>query len=177
MRVLHLPDNSTEWEALDNLDLTINGGEEVNATANIVYGTTDGFSFFAPATTPTQPPDDDDDGGSGGGGGGGGGSRSVTITWPSVTTLPESHFIDFPLDRVKVSSSSFVNAAGASVFGGQVGQQTSIASTFTNYQQTDQTYAFIVQITDADGYTTEISWQQGTVPAGATADVSTLWTP
>jgi hypothetical protein len=58
-----------------------------------------------------------------------------------------------------------------------VGQQLSITGEFANYQQVSQDYAFIVQVTDEEGFVTDISWQQGTLSGGSGTEVSTLWTP
>ena len=150
----------------------------VNTVENYVTGVTDTLSPIATGYDDDDlQDDDDDDGGSSGGGGGGGGSRSVVITWPTAPTFDAEHFINFPLQRMLVANSAFVNAAGVSIDSAQVGQQVSIAGSFTNQQEAAQDYAFIVQVTDENGFVTDISWQQGTLQSGSTADVSTLWTP
>jgi hypothetical protein len=178
VRLMHFDDDVQEWEALTNDNATINGGDEVDTALNFVFGTTGDFSPFAPAVaTEVEDDDDDDDGGSSGGGGGGGGSRSVVITWPTAPTFDAEHFVNFPLQRMLVGSSAFVNAGGVSIDAAQTGQQISISGSFTNQQETAQDYAFIVQIEDEDGFVTDIAWQQGTLQSGSTADVSTLWTP
>jgi hypothetical protein len=53
----------------------------------------------------------------------------------------------------------------------------SISGTFVNHQEVSQEYAFIMQITDEEGFVTYISWQQGTAESGSAVEIATLWTP
>jgi autotransporter-associated beta strand protein len=120
-------------------------------------------------------PDEEDDDRSGGGG-----SKRVVIVnqdGTSVEIFPESHFAEHPLDRIQMSHFAFLDAAGAIISQANVGQQLSITGTFANHQEVEQDYAFIVQITDEDSSVVHVSWQQGTIESGQTADVSTTWTP
>lgn len=167
VRILHFEDG--EWVALDNLNEDINDGKEVDIDEDLVFGTATKFSLFVPGVDEEVAPS--------GGGGGGGGGGTVVITWPKVATQDPEHFINFPLERMQVSSSAFLNAAGVMITEATVGQQLSISGDFANYQQVSQDYAFIVQIIDEDGFVTDISFQQGTLGSGSTAKVSTLWTP
>ncbi|MEW6603509.1 MAG: hypothetical protein AB1351_02335 [Thermoproteota archaeon] len=180
VRLMHQNDDGS-WEALSNLDETINDGEDVDVENNIVYGTTDDFSLFAPGRSSAGNAgganDDDDDDGAGGGGGGGGGGGTVVITWPTVETKDEAYFFEHPLERILVANSAFINAGGVSIDAAQVNQQISISGEFTNYQEVEQDYAFIVQVIDEDDQVVDIAWQQGTLSSGSTATVGTLWTP
>jgi hypothetical protein len=81
-----------------------------------------------------------------------------------------------PLAKVQVSGTSLVDAQGNVLAKAKPGQQVSIASTFKNQQQKEQPYAFIVQITDKDGFTADLGWQIGKVQAGQKADLSRSWT-
>jgi hypothetical protein len=106
VRLMHQLDDLSGWEVLTNENETINDGDEVDIVANIVYGTTDDFSLFAPAVGTVT----------GGGGGGGESGGTVVITWPpTVGTFPESYFEEHPLAKIQVSTSAFVNAGGVSI--------------------------------------------------------------
>lgn len=134
------------------------------------------LDFLVPFA-PSQP-SGGGDGGSGNSGGGTGGSGSrVVIINQQMTAFSEGYFEENPLERVEVSSLTFFSATGTSILNGNVGQQISIGSTFTNQQQTPQSYAFIVVIADQDGYVVDIIWQEGVAASGQTVDVSTSWTP
>lgn len=178
VRLMHQLDSS-EWEALTNDNPDINDGEEVDIENNIVYGTTDDFSLFAPAVREaiSTGGDEDEDGGSGGRGGGGRGGGSVVITWPTVETKDDAYFLEHPLERIQVANSAFINAGGVMIDTAQVGQQVSISSEFTNYQGKEQRYAYIVQVLNEDDEVVSLAWQQGTLGSGSTTTVSTLWTP
>jgi hypothetical protein len=58
---------------------------------------------------------------------------------------------------------------------GEEGEQVGIATTFKNYQDHDQTYAYIVQVDNHDGFTVATNYQTGTVSAAQTT-ISTAWT-
>ncbi|MGH9988479.1 MAG: hypothetical protein ACRD8W_31475, partial [Nitrososphaeraceae archaeon] len=177
VRLMHQPSLSNEWEVLVNANTTINEGDEVDIELNFVYGTTTGFSMFGPALLiEAEDEDEDEDNGSGGGSGGGGGG-TVTVPRDSVLTLPDTHFMDNPLDKVQVSNSGFMGSFGLSLAEARINQQVSVSAEFANYQRAPQDYAFIVQVIDANGFITDISWQQGTLEGGRATDVSTLWTP
>lgn len=95
----------------------------------------------------------------------------------SVTVHPESYFAEHPLERIQVSNSSLLDAAGAGTSQAGIGQQLSVRATFANQQETEQDYALIVQITDERGFIVFIGWQQGAVESGQAVAVSTAWTP
>jgi len=154
----------TAWEQATN----------VSVTSNTITGTFSGLSpVVAGAFTPAPAP-------SGGGGGGGGRGPVILlppVTEPTVTIYPPSYFETNPLAKFQVSSSALLNMGGVSINQTSVGQQLSIAGTFSNHQQVSQEYAFIVQVIDENNVVTAISWQTGTLASGGTTDVSTSWTP
>lgn len=110
-------------------------------------------------------------------GNGGGGNRKVVVTNPSLTLSPESDFEDRPLDRIEISSTGFLDVNGEEISYGSIGQQISIASTFTNQQQVPQSYSFLVMVLNEDGVAIDISWQDGMVESGKTVDLASSWTP
>lgn len=50
-----------------------------------------------------------------------------------------------------------------------------VSATIKNAQRIDQTYVFIVQITDSDGITKSVTWQEGTLERGQIIEVSSSW--
>lgn len=162
---MHYDETTDEWEEVPT---------DVNTGANKVTGTFDSLSQIVTGVDDGDEEDDGDEPCSRSGGGGGG---TVTITWPKGQTFRPEYFINYPLQRMLVANSAFINAAGISIDVAQVGQQVSISGQFTNQQETAQTYAYIVQVTDENEVVTDISWQRGTLSSGSTAEVSTLWTP
>lgn len=146
-------------------------GSSVTFNSTHVSGTFSGLSpvVAGALSVPSTP--------SGGGSTGGSGGRSVAITWPTLETKDDAYFLEHPLEKFKVSSAAFLNAASVSVTEAQAGQQISIAGTFSNHQQKSQSYAFIVQVIDENDFVTDLMWQQGTLGAGSTTDVSNSWTP
>jgi hypothetical protein len=116
-------------------------------------------------------------GNTGGSSSSGGSSRSVNIDQQTAPTFPESYFALFPLAKIQVTGTAFVNAAGNTISQARAGQQINIASTFTNQQQVPQDYVFIILIQDENGIATDIRWQEGTAASGQTVNLSSSWMP
>lgn len=57
----------------------------------------------------------------------------------------------------------------------ETGSPITVSATIKNAQRVNQTYAFIVQITDGDGITKSVTWQKGTLERGQSASVSSSW--
>jgi hypothetical protein len=171
MRLHHFNDDTEEWEELTNDNPAINGGEEVDTSNNIVYGTTDDFSLFAPAFSIG--------GGTSGGGGGGGGGSGGTSGGSSVVvnqTFPPSYFETHPLSKVQVEEATIVTSSGTSVLQGAPGQQVSLMAEFRNFQTAEQDYAIIFQVINEDGFTEDIGWVTGTLASGDDTQASRSWT-
>jgi hypothetical protein len=156
--------NGSTWE-----DKTFS----VDTSANTVTGrltslspVVAGFTNAAPSITTS--------GGGGGGGSSAGGSGSSSIDLTG--TYSNDHFKTHPLDKVQLQSSGFVNRNGNTIFQAASGQQITIATTFKNYQESSQKYAIIFQISNKDGYTTDIGWVTGNLDGGATTQASRSWT-
>ena len=122
---------------------------------------------FVPSTTTTTPTTTHSRGG-----GGGGGFGAIDLT----PTYPEAYFQTNPLAKVRLQSSSFVDINGQNVLNSRSGEQVTISTTFKNYQQSEQSYALIVQITDSNGFTTDLGWIAGKLNGGATTQASRSWT-
>jgi hypothetical protein len=104
-------------------------------------------------------------------GSGGGGRIAVDIT-----TYPDSHFALNPLAKIRVLTTAFLNAQGQVITQAFTGQQIMISSSFRNYQQQSQQYAYIVQIEDKEGFVIDLRWQEGTVGSGKTVQLARPWT-
>lgn len=146
----------TAWEEATNVSVgtnTITG--TFSGLSPVVAGVTSGGS----TTTPTS--------GSSSSGGG------VVV---DLTLYPESYFVLNPLSKFKVLSTAFVNAQGIAVTEASVGQQIGISSSFRNYQQQAQPYAYIVQVEDENGVVMALEWQEGSADSGQTVQLSRTWT-
>lgn len=141
-------------------------GDHPNQGHNTIDCTTDSLSPFTVGVVSSVAT-----GGNGGHGGGNGGSIGNAITFPA------SYFDLNPLLKILIQSTTFLNAQGQGIFQAQVGEQVEISNLFTNYQQVDQNYAFIVEITDQNGVATDLGWQNGEAPTGKTVSLSRSWTP
>jgi hypothetical protein len=167
LRLVHFNDDTEEWELLTNDDPGVNGGDEVDTAENIVYGTADDFSLFAPVFSAGT-----SGGGGSGGGGGGGSGGSVIIN----QTFPPSYFIDHPLSRVQVEEATIATIGGTNVLQGSPGQQVSLNAGFKNFQTTDQDYAIIFVVIDENGVTSDMGWVTGTLAPGQDTEASRSWT-
>lgn len=96
----------------------------------------------------------------------------VVVGIASDGTFGPAYFDEFPLARIQVTNTAFLDTAGAGISQASVDQTISIASTFTNQQPVPQKYTFIVMIVDQNGYAIDISWQEGTAASGQTVDLS-----
>ncbi len=83
-----------------------------------------------------------------------------------------------PLGRVTVSDFSIADAFGRGLGGGlTTGQQSQAIAMLTNEQTKPQSFAYLVQVEDADGITVSLSWVTGTLSAGQSLNISTSWIP
>ena len=109
--------------------------------------------------------------------GGGGGGRGASIPGSTDrTTYPESYFADNPLARMQITSATF-QSAQAGTLRAFAGKEVAISSSFKNYQDKDQSYAYIVMVTDSTGNTAGIDYQLGSLQAGQTTVASISWIP
>ncbi len=109
---------------------------------------------------------------SSGGGGGGGGSLIIR---PTAPTYPASYFLNNPLSRVMLLSTSFFNGFGTSVLQAAEGQQIQIESILQNQQEEPQTYEYIIQVSDENGVAVDIGIQQGIVEAADSTKIGQSW--
>jgi len=141
-------------------------GDSADQSSNTIQCTTDSLSPFTVGVGSSAAT-----GGTHHHGGGGAPTSGGSITFPA------SYFDLNPLLKILIQSTTFLNAQGQGIFQANVGEQIEISNLFTNYQQVDQNYAFIVEITDQNGVATDLGWQNGDAPSGKTVSLSRSWTP
>ena len=64
-----------------------------------------------------------------------------------------------------------------SVWSVQLKKQVQISADVTNGQNTDQPFAYLVQVTDKNGVVVQLSWLTGVLTAGQSLSPSQSWTP
>jgi len=83
-----------------------------------------------------------------------------------------------PLERAPATNPRIVDSFGNAITGAvKVGQQIQITADLANGQTTDQPFAYLVQIQDANGVTVSLSWITGTLTAGQSLNPAQSWTP
>lgn len=82
-----------------------------------------------------------------------------------------------PLERAPASNPRIVDAFGNELDEVDVDQQVQITADLANGQDRDQTFAYLVQIQDADGVTTSLSWITGSLAPGQSLNPAQSWTP
>jgi hypothetical protein len=160
--LLHYNAQTGQWEIIP--------GVIIDSTHHTARGNATRFSIY---TTGVE----QQSSGSTSGGGGGGGHNGGGAIGSTSLTFPPSYFDLNPLLKILIQSTTFLNAQGQGIFQAHVGEQIEVSNLFTNYQQADQNYAFIVQVEDQNGVATDLSWQTGEAPSGKTVSVSRSWTP
>jgi hypothetical protein len=115
--------------------------------------------------------------GSGGGGreeGRGGGGRS---SGPAVdlTTFSTDHFEENPLEKIEILETSILDSQNAEITQISRGEQITVHNTLKNYQLAPQSYAYIIQVTDENGFTIQLEWETGLVESGGTIELSRSW--
>ena len=82
-----------------------------------------------------------------------------------------------PLERAPISSLRVVNSFGNTLDTVNVDQQVQVTATLTSGQDSEQAFAYLVQIQDANGVTVALAWIQGTLGPAQTFDPALSWTP
>jgi len=82
-----------------------------------------------------------------------------------------------PLERAVVSNVRLTDNSGNPLDTVQVGQQVQVTGQVTSGQESDQAYAYLVQINDASDVTLSLTWTSGTLNAGQTLSPSMSWQP
>ena len=81
------------------------------------------------------------------------------------------------IDRVTTSNLQLTDSLGDAIDTITAGTQVQITTDLSNIQNTDQPFAYLVQIQDDDGTIVAISWISGSLPDNHSFTSSASWTP
>jgi hypothetical protein len=95
---------------------------------------------------------------------------TIAATTTVGTTTP-------PLERAPAANARVVDAFGSSVAEVSVDQQVQIAADVANAQSKEQSFAYLVQVQDANGVTVSLAWITGSLNAGQSMSPALSWTP
>lgn len=93
----------------------------------------------------------------------------------SHLTHPPSYFADRPLEKVPIQAVSIMDSQGRFFASVSQGEPVNVSATFTNDQRQSQAFAFIIQVTDGDGFTNAIFVSEGVVLGGQSAELGYEW--
>ena len=82
-----------------------------------------------------------------------------------------------PLERAPAANLRTVDAFGNSLDTVSVDQQVQISADLANGQDREQTFAYLVQIQDANGVTVSLAWITGSLSAGQSFSPALSWIP
>ncbi len=82
-----------------------------------------------------------------------------------------------PLERVPISNARMIDSTGKILYEAMTGQQVQIASDVTNKVNSDQAFAYLVQIQDNNGITLSLTWITGSLLPNQNMSLSQSWTP
>ena len=97
---------------------------------------------------------------------------SLSITGTSIigTIVP-------PLERAPAANARVVDSFGNSLSEVSVDQQVQIEADLVNGQDKDQSFAYLVQVQDANGVTVSLAWITGQLAAGQSFSPALSWIP
>lgn len=82
-----------------------------------------------------------------------------------------------PLERAPASNARVVDAFGGQVSEVSADQQVQIAADVSNGTGKDQSFAYLVQVQDANGVTVSLAWITGALQSGQSMSPALSWTP
>lgn len=91
-----------------------------------------------------------------------------------ISSLPETKFID---EKVTIARSLITDQTNTQLSNVDAGQLMMIQSLVRNNQETQQTFAYIVQIKDSKGIVVKLEAVEGLLPSGKSFTVGVSWTP
>jgi hypothetical protein len=104
-----------------------------------------------------------------------GGGAGISTTPAESTVLPASFFLVDQTAKITVQSASFTDLDGLDILHASEGQQIQVVSTMQNQQQSPQLLAYIVQISDENGITVDLAFQQTSIGAGQSITLGSSW--
>ena len=100
--------------------------------------------------------------------------QSDTLTIAATTTVGTVYP---PLERAPASNARVVDAFGSQVSEVSADQQVQIAADVSNGTGKDQSFAYLVQVQDANGVTVSLAWITGALTSGQSMSPALSWTP
>ena len=100
--------------------------------------------------------------------------QSDTLTIAATTTVGTVYP---PLERAPASNARVVDAFGSQVSEVSADQQVQIAADVSNGTGKDQSFAYLVQVQDANGVTVSLAWITGALTDGQSMSPALSWTP
>lgn len=100
--------------------------------------------------------------------------QSDTLTFAATTTVGTVYP---PLERAPASNARIVDAFGSQVSEVSADQQVQIAADVSNGTGKDQSFAYLVQVQDANGVTVSLAWITGALTSGQSMSPALSWTP
>jgi hypothetical protein len=97
-----------------------------------------------------------------------------TLTFAATTTVGTVYP---PLERAPASNARVVDAFGSQVSEVSADQQVQIAADVSNGTGKDQSFAYLVQVQDANGVTVSLAWITGALTSGQSMSPALSWTP
>ena len=82
-----------------------------------------------------------------------------------------------PLERAVVSNVRLTDNSGNPLDTVAIGQQVQVTGQVTSGQETEQAYAYLVQVNDSSDVTLSLTWTSGTLNAGQSLTPSMSWQP
>ena len=100
--------------------------------------------------------------------------QSDSLTLAATTTVGTVYP---PLERAPASNARVVDAFGSQVSEVSADQQVQIAADVSNGTGKDQSFAYLVQVQDANGVTVSLAWITGALTSGQSMSPALSWTP
>ena len=100
--------------------------------------------------------------------------QSDSLTLAATTTVGTVYP---PLERAPASNARVVDAFGSQVSEVSADQQVQIAADVSNGTGSDQSFAYLVQVQDANGVTVSLAWITGALTSGQSMSPALSWTP
>ena len=100
--------------------------------------------------------------------------QSDSLTLAATTTTGTVYP---PLERAPASNARVVDAFGSQVSEVSADQQVQIAADVSNGTGKDQSFAYLVQVQDANGVTVSLAWITGALTSGQSMSPALSWTP
>jgi len=82
-----------------------------------------------------------------------------------------------PIDRISIANNFITNSLGNVIHNLTIDEQLQIVGAVKNNQNYEQSFVFIIQITESDGTIASLSWVQGKLEPNQNLELSQSWIP